>query len=130
MLEPAGRVLLRIGEFLDVFWQRGPVCRHGLAVPLDDYFEQCFVRVCPSSPSGSSLTCGFPLGLVKAINTAVDLIVAHFGTSRDPGVKVCLASNSILTGMESTEQDCLSILFQSKTTGYLTKAGVPRTNQR
>lgn len=31
----------------------------------------------------SSLT-----GLVKAVNTAVDLIVAHFGTSRDPGVKV------------------------------------------
>lgn len=27
-------------------------------------------------------------GLVKAVNTAVDLIVAHFGTSRDPGVKV------------------------------------------
>lgn len=29
-----------------------------------------------------------PLGLVKAVNTAVDLIVAHFGTSRDPDVKV------------------------------------------
>lgn len=28
------------------------------------------------------------VGLVKAVNTAVDLIVAHFGTSRDPGVKV------------------------------------------
>lgn len=28
------------------------------------------------------------LGLVKAVNTAVDLIVAHFGTSRDPDVKV------------------------------------------
>lgn len=27
-------------------------------------------------------------GLIKAVNTAVDLIVAHFGTSRDPGVKV------------------------------------------
>lgn len=26
--------------------------------------------------------------LVKAVNTAVDLIVAHFGTSRDPDVKV------------------------------------------
>lgn len=32
------------------------------------------------------LTCAS--GLVKAVNTAVDLIVAHFGTSRDPGVKV------------------------------------------
>lgn len=29
-------------------------------------------------------------GLVKAINTAVDLIVAHFGTSRDAGVKVVI----------------------------------------
>lgn len=29
-------------------------------------------------------------GLVKAINTAVDLIVAHFGTSRDAGVKVAV----------------------------------------
>lgn len=26
--------------------------------------------------------------LVKAVNTAVDLIVAHFGTSRNPDVKV------------------------------------------
>lgn len=25
---------------------------------------------------------------MKAVNTAVDLIVAHFGTSRDPDVKV------------------------------------------
>lgn len=31
-------------------------------------------------------------GLVKAVNTAVDLIVAHFGTSRDPDVKVGLLS--------------------------------------
>lgn len=38
----------------------------------------------------AALTLHFPLGLVKAINTAVDLIVAHFGTSRDPGVKVSL----------------------------------------
>lgn len=30
----------------------------------------------------------FLSGLVKAVNTAVDLIVAHFGTSRDPDVKV------------------------------------------
>lgn len=29
-------------------------------------------------------------GLVKAINTAVDLIVAHFGTSRDAGIKVAV----------------------------------------
>ncbi|XP_064421508.1 AP-4 complex accessory subunit RUSC2 isoform X2 [Latimeria chalumnae] len=34
-------------------------------------------------------------GLVKAINTAVDLIVAHFGTSRDPGVKAKLGNSSV-----------------------------------
>jgi len=36
----------------------------------------------------NNVICPFLLGLVKAINTAVDLIVAHFGTSRDAGVKV------------------------------------------
>lgn len=118
-----------LGEFLHVFWQRVFVCRHEHAVPLTDYFKECFVRVCPRSPSGCSLTSCFLLGLVKAINTAVDLIVAHFGTSRDPGVKVCLSSNSILSGTESTQHSYLSIVFQSKTTGYLTKAVVPRANQ-
>ncbi|KAJ8287107.1 hypothetical protein GJAV_G00047740 [Gymnothorax javanicus] len=34
-------------------------------------------------------------GLVKAINTSVDLIVAHFGTSRDPGVKAKLGNSSV-----------------------------------
>ncbi|XP_026888318.2 iporin isoform X1 [Electrophorus electricus] len=34
-------------------------------------------------------------GLVKAINTAVDLIVAHFGTSRDPEVKAKLGNSSV-----------------------------------
>ncbi|XP_062874295.1 AP-4 complex accessory subunit RUSC2 isoform X2 [Trichomycterus rosablanca] len=33
--------------------------------------------------------------LVKAINTAVDLIVAHFGTSRDAGVKAKLGNSSV-----------------------------------
>ncbi|XP_016143839.1 iporin-like [Sinocyclocheilus grahami] len=36
-----------------------------------------------------------PNGLVKAINTAVDLIVAHFGTSRDAGVKAKLGNSSV-----------------------------------
>jgi len=36
----------------------------------------------------NNVICPFLQGLVKAINTAVDLIVAHFGTSRDAGVKV------------------------------------------
>uniref|UniRef100_A0A3B4VAN7 RUN and SH3 domain containing 2 n=1 Tax=Seriola dumerili TaxID=41447 RepID=A0A3B4VAN7_SERDU len=35
----------------------------------------------------------FPSGLVKAVNTAVDLIVAHFGTSRDPDVKAKLGNS-------------------------------------
>uniref|UniRef100_A0A8C2XSD8 RUN domain-containing protein n=1 Tax=Cyclopterus lumpus TaxID=8103 RepID=A0A8C2XSD8_CYCLU len=34
-----------------------------------------------------------PSGLVKAVNTAVDLIVAHFGTSRDPDVKAKLGNS-------------------------------------
>lgn len=68
---------------------------HGLEMLLSDFFIKCWVGVCPRSPSGSSLTWSFPLGLVKAINTAVDLIVAHFGTSRDPGVKVSLAFSLI-----------------------------------
>lgn len=49
---------------------------------------------------------------MKAINTAVDLIVAHFGTSRDPGVKVCLAFNIV----ERMKKDWLSLLFQCKNT--------------
>lgn len=71
-------------------------------MPLPDFSVRCLVRVCPRSLSGSSLTHSFPLGLVKAINTAVDLIVAHFGTSRDPGVKVRLAFN-IMSDVERME---------------------------
>uniref|UniRef100_A0A8C9WSH9 RUN and SH3 domain containing 2 n=1 Tax=Scleropages formosus TaxID=113540 RepID=A0A8C9WSH9_SCLFO len=33
--------------------------------------------------------------LVKAINTAVDLIVTHFGTNRNPGVKAKLGNSSV-----------------------------------
>ncbi|KAG2466607.1 RUSC2 protein, partial [Polypterus senegalus] len=33
--------------------------------------------------------------LVKAMNTAVDLIVAHFGNSRDPSVKAKLGNSSV-----------------------------------
>ncbi|NWI22983.1 RUSC2 protein, partial [Sula dactylatra] len=51
------------------------------------------------SPDGSTESISIDLlqkkGLVKAINTAVDLIVAHFGTSRDPGVKAKLGNSSI-----------------------------------
>nr|XP_023421168.1 LOW QUALITY PROTEIN: iporin [Cavia porcellus] len=51
------------------------------------------------SPDGSSDAISIDLlqkkGLVKAVNTAVDLIVAHFGTSRDPGVKAKLGNSSV-----------------------------------
>ncbi|XP_072108584.1 AP-4 complex accessory subunit RUSC2 isoform X1 [Mobula birostris] len=51
------------------------------------------------SPDGASESISIDIlqkkGLVKAVNTAVDLIVAHFGTSRDPGVKAKLGNSSV-----------------------------------
>ncbi|XP_067841621.1 AP-4 complex accessory subunit RUSC2 isoform X2 [Heptranchias perlo] len=51
------------------------------------------------SPDGTTESISIDLlqkkGLVKAVNTAVDLIVAHFGTSRDPGVKAKLGNSSV-----------------------------------
>ncbi|XP_034629318.1 iporin isoform X3 [Trachemys scripta elegans] len=51
------------------------------------------------SPDGNTESISIDLlqkkGLVKAINTAVDLIVAHFGTSREPGVKAKLGNSSV-----------------------------------
>uniref|UniRef100_A0A8C5P6W4 RUN and SH3 domain containing 2 n=1 Tax=Leptobrachium leishanense TaxID=445787 RepID=A0A8C5P6W4_9ANUR len=51
------------------------------------------------SPDGSAESLSIDLvqkrGLVKAVNLAVDLIVAHFGTSRDPGVKAKLGNSSV-----------------------------------
>ncbi|XP_014112446.1 PREDICTED: iporin isoform X2 [Pseudopodoces humilis] len=51
------------------------------------------------SPDGNTESISIDLlqkkALVKAINTAVDLIVAHFGTSRDPGVKAKLGNSSV-----------------------------------
>ncbi|KAM7026213.1 AP-4 complex accessory subunit RUSC2 isoform 2-T8 [Acridotheres tristis] len=51
------------------------------------------------SPDGNTESISIDLlqkkDLVKAINTAVDLIVAHFGTSRDPGVKAKLGNSSV-----------------------------------
>lgn len=49
----------------------------------------------PESRDQHSHPSSFPAGLVKAVNTAVDLIVAHFGTSRDPGVKVGWSSEEL-----------------------------------
>ncbi|XP_034357933.1 AP-4 complex accessory subunit RUSC2 isoform X1 [Arvicanthis niloticus] len=51
------------------------------------------------SPDGNSEAISIDIlqkkGLVKAVNTAVDLIVAHFGTSRDPGIKAKLGNSSV-----------------------------------
>ncbi|XP_023270122.1 iporin [Seriola lalandi dorsalis] len=48
---------------------------------------------CSSSQSQISVDLTQKRGLVKAVNTAVDLIVAHFGTSRDPDVKAKLGNS-------------------------------------
>ncbi|MEQ2256935.1 hypothetical protein ILYODFUR_029182, partial [Ilyodon furcidens] len=48
---------------------------------------------CLSSQSHISVDLMQKRGLVKAVNTAVDLIVAHFGTSRDPDVKAKLGNS-------------------------------------
>ncbi|XP_051278089.1 AP-4 complex accessory subunit RUSC2 isoform X2 [Dicentrarchus labrax] len=48
---------------------------------------------CSSSQSHISVDLTQKRVLVKAVNTAVDLIVAHFGTSRDPDVKAKLGNS-------------------------------------
>uniref|UniRef100_A0A3Q3J2D5 RUN domain-containing protein n=1 Tax=Monopterus albus TaxID=43700 RepID=A0A3Q3J2D5_MONAL len=58
---------------------------------LPDYFsltEKPPEEFCLSPDASTSSSC-----LVKAVNTAVDLIVAHFGTSRDPDVKAKLGNS-------------------------------------
>ncbi|XP_054895365.1 AP-4 complex accessory subunit RUSC2 isoform X2 [Poeciliopsis prolifica] len=50
---------------------------------------------CYSSQSHVSVDLTQKRGLVKAVNTAVDLIVAHFGTSRDPDVKAKLGNSCV-----------------------------------
>ncbi|XP_029294904.1 LOW QUALITY PROTEIN: iporin [Cottoperca gobio] len=74
---------------------------------LPDYFsmterppeEFCLSPDASSSSSSSSSQSHISVdltqkrGLVKAVNTAVDLIVAHFGTSRDPDVKAKLGNS-------------------------------------
>ncbi|XP_028851244.1 iporin isoform X2 [Denticeps clupeoides] len=69
---------------------------------LPDYFSQTErppEEFCLSPDASSDESFSIDLlqkrGLVKAINTAVDLIVAHFGTSRDPGVKAKLGNSSV-----------------------------------
>lgn len=65
---------------------------------------------CLGTCSGTCSTRFFFAGLVKAVNTAVDLIVAHFGTSRDPGVKVGrkVCSGAALLPGEPHFPGCLS----------------------
>uniref|UniRef100_A0A8C2IBV6 RUN and SH3 domain containing 2 n=1 Tax=Cyprinus carpio TaxID=7962 RepID=A0A8C2IBV6_CYPCA len=69
---------------------------------LPDYFSQTErppEEFCLSPDANTEESISIDLlqkrGLVKAINTAVDLIVAHFGTSRDAGVKAKLGNSSV-----------------------------------
>ncbi|XP_005165248.1 AP-4 complex accessory subunit RUSC2 isoform X2 [Danio rerio] len=69
---------------------------------LPDYFSQTErppEEFCLSPDAHTDESISIDLlqkrGLVKAINTAVDLIVAHFGTSRDAGVKAKLGNSSV-----------------------------------
>ncbi|KAK2845934.1 hypothetical protein Q7C36_010788 [Tachysurus vachellii] len=69
---------------------------------LPDYFSQTErppEEFCLSPDASTEESISIDLhqkrGLVKAINTAVDLIVAHFGTSRDAGVKAKLGNSSV-----------------------------------
>ncbi|XP_016321347.1 iporin-like isoform X1 [Sinocyclocheilus anshuiensis] len=69
---------------------------------LPDYFSQTErppEEFCLSPDANTDESISIDLlqkrGLVKAINTAVDLIVAHFGISRDAGVKAKLGNSSV-----------------------------------
>ncbi|XP_059407233.1 AP-4 complex accessory subunit RUSC2-like isoform X1 [Carassius carassius] len=69
---------------------------------LPDYFSQTEhppEEFCLSPDANTDKSISIDLlqkrGLVNAINTAVDLIVAHFGTSRDAGVKAKLGNSSV-----------------------------------
>ncbi|KAG8011723.1 Iporin, partial [Nibea albiflora] len=88
-------------DLLDGTLGQSAKLQHSYSDFLPDYFsltEKPPEEFCLSpDASTSSSTCSSShisvdltqkRGLVKAVNTAVDLIVAHFGTSRDPDVKV------------------------------------------
>ncbi|KAK0142339.1 Iporin [Merluccius polli] len=75
---------------------------HSYSELLLDYFsltekppEEFCLSPDASSCSSTKLSVDLPhkKGLVKAVNIAVDLIVAHFGTSRDPDVKAKLGNS-------------------------------------
>ncbi|XP_050185530.1 AP-4 complex accessory subunit RUSC2 isoform X3 [Myiozetetes cayanensis] len=122
-LSVGGMSLSRVGGHADSHWRSGsessnsgPLSSMGirpvngqsmrqLQLTYNDFFPDYFslaekppTEFC-LSPDGNTESISIDLlqkkGLVKAINTAVDLIVAHFGTSRDPGVKAKLGNSSV-----------------------------------
>ncbi|XP_075383223.1 AP-4 complex accessory subunit RUSC2 isoform X4 [Mycteria americana] len=101
-LSVGGMPVSRVGSHADPHWRSGsetsssgPLSSMGIR-PLNA--EKPPAEFC-LSPDGNTESISIDLlqkkGLVKAINTAVDLIVAHFGTSRDPGVKAKLGNSSV-----------------------------------
>ncbi|XP_059692878.1 AP-4 complex accessory subunit RUSC2 isoform X4 [Haemorhous mexicanus] len=122
-LSVGGMSMSRVGGHADSHWRSGsetsssgPLSSMGirpvngqsmrqLQLTYNDFFPDYFslaekppAEFC-LSPDGNTESISIDLlqkkGLVKAINTAVDLIVAHFGTSRDPGVKAKLGNSSV-----------------------------------
>ncbi|XP_048146519.1 AP-4 complex accessory subunit RUSC2 isoform X3 [Corvus hawaiiensis] len=122
-LSVGGLSMSRVGGHADSHWRSGseasssgPLSSMGirpvngqsmrqLQLTYNDFFPDYFslaekppAEFC-LSPDGNTESISIDLlqkkGLVKAINTAVDLIVAHFGTSRDPGVKAKLGNSSV-----------------------------------
>ncbi|XP_032941072.1 iporin isoform X3 [Catharus ustulatus] len=122
-LSMGGMSMSRVGGHADSHWRSGsetsssgPLSSMGirpvngqsmrqLQLTYNDFFPDYFslaekppAEFC-LSPDGNTESISIDLlqkkGLVKAINTAVDLIVAHFGTSRDPGVKAKLGNSSV-----------------------------------
>ncbi|XP_074935028.1 AP-4 complex accessory subunit RUSC2 isoform X2 [Phalacrocorax aristotelis] len=122
-LSVGGMPVSRVGGHADPHWRSGsetsssvPLSSMGirplngqsmrqLQLTYTDFFPDYFslaekppAEFC-LSPDGNTESISIDLlqkkGLVKAINTAVDLIVAHFGTSRDPGVKAKLGNSSV-----------------------------------
>ncbi|KAM7077567.1 AP-4 complex accessory subunit RUSC2-like isoform 7-T8 [Ciconia maguari] len=100
-LSVGGMPVSRVGSHADPHWRSGsetsssgPLSSMGIR-PLNEKPPAEFCL----SPDGNTESISIDLlqkkGLVKAINTAVDLIVAHFGTSRDPGVKAKLGNSSV-----------------------------------
>ncbi|XP_025924978.1 iporin isoform X5 [Apteryx rowi] len=101
-LSVGGMPMSRVGGHAEPHWRSGSETSSSSSLnnmgirPLNA--EKPPAEFC-LSPDGNTESISIDLlqkkGLVKAINTAVDLIVAHFGTSRDPGVKAKLGNSSV-----------------------------------